>query len=79
MRFGAVGLPRACRNNPSVILKNDGPVPLAYIARPVWNEFPPNIPGLPSGGGAQLVGVLDPGAQVDISSTFTATPQTGTE
>jgi hypothetical protein len=69
--------PAPPESNPSVVLANDGTVPIAYIARPSWNVYPPNTPGEPSGNGPQLYGVLDPGRKVDISSTFTATPANG--
>jgi len=71
--------PAPPESHPSVVLVNDGPVPIAYTASPVWNTTPPTFPGMPSGPASpsELFGVLDPGMKVDISSTYTATAANG--
>jgi hypothetical protein len=65
-----VGLPvPPCPGATSVVLVNTGEVPLAYFASTEYT--PPTIPGvLQSGDNSQLVGVLNPGEQVDITSVF---------
>ena len=54
-------------------IKNTGNVPLAYLAQEDWNAFGAvYVPGTSTGSG--VAGVLGPGAQVDITSTY---PKTG--
>jgi hypothetical protein len=65
------------QSHPHVALENTGAVPLAYNALSSWNIAPPNLPGVANGATNQLVGVLAPGAQVDITSVFTATAAGG--
>jgi hypothetical protein len=52
----------------SVVLENTGPAPMPYTAQPLWSSNVP--PGIATGDTGQLVGVLAPGAQVDVSSAF---------
>jgi hypothetical protein len=61
------------QEHPDVVIKNTGPVPIAYNALASWSVAPPNIPGVSDGESGQLVGVLAPAKQVDITSVFTAT------
>jgi hypothetical protein len=53
----------------SAILMNTGRGPMAYIAHSVW-IIPGYRPGVATGEPAELVGVLGPGAQVDITSVY---------
>jgi hypothetical protein len=55
-----------------VYLKNTGPVPLVYTVEQYWTTGAKYPPGVPTGGGGgiELVGVLVPGANVDITSAF---------
>ena len=55
-----------------VYLKNTGPVPLAYTVEQQWMPGAKYRPGVPVGDGSfiELVGVLAPGANVNISSAF---------
>jgi len=58
-----------CPGVQSVVIANSGQVPLAYFAASTFAA--PTIPGILQGDAEpQLVGVLDPGGQVDISSVF---------
>jgi hypothetical protein len=53
----------------STMLVNTGDVPLAYLAQALWTfavHYEPGVASAPS----QLVGVLAPGAQVDLSSVY---------
>jgi hypothetical protein len=52
----------------SIVLENTGSAPMPYTAQPNWSSDVP--PGIATGGNAQLVGVLAPGAEADISSAF---------
>jgi len=58
-----------CPGVTSVVIANTGQVPLAYFASSTFAA--PTIPGVLQGDAEpELVGVLDPGGQVDISSVF---------
>jgi hypothetical protein len=54
----------------SAVLKNSGPVPVTYTVQPSW--VTPGIypPGIATGDSNQLVGVLAPGAELDITHAF---------
>lgn len=54
----------------SVEIRNTGPVPIAYIARPLWNYGGHYIPGVATGDGMELVGVLAPSEQVNTTSVY---------
>jgi hypothetical protein len=52
----------------TAILKNTGPVPLAYLTETnVWYGGAQYIPDVPTGSPGELVGVIAPGAQANIS------------
>lgn len=53
----------------SVLLINTGSAPMAYIAASLWNGTG-YVPGVATGEPNQLVGVLDPGGKVDITSVY---------
>jgi hypothetical protein len=58
-----------CPGATNVVIVNTGRVPLAYFAATLFS--PPTIPGvLQSDSDAELVGVLNPEEQVDITSVF---------
>ncbi len=61
----------AC-NPPSsrAYLINTGQFPVAYIAEAGWDIGAHYVPGVATGDPNELVGVLDVGAQVDISSVY---------
>jgi hypothetical protein len=68
--FPAVGA-----NLASVTINNSGTVPIAYIVQvpPQGGWWVPGahyIPDVASGGGGELVGVLDPGSQLNVSAEF---------
>jgi hypothetical protein len=58
-----------CRGVSSVILVNTAQVPMAYIASAFWSGTG-WVPGVATGDPNELVGVLAPGAQVDITSVY---------
>ena len=58
-----------CGGVTSAKLVNTGTVPLAYYARTLWSGG--YVPGVMTGDGVELAGVLDPGATVDITKVFT--------
>jgi len=49
---------------------NTGALPLAYLAQSSWALGTQYVPGVSTGGSSQLVGVLAPGANVDITSAY---------
>lgn len=53
----------------SVFIVNTGQLPMAYTAEPLWSAGA-QPPGVPFGLQSELSGVLDPGAQVDITSAY---------
>jgi hypothetical protein len=55
----------------SALIVNTGTLPMAYLVQSLWNGFSHYVPGVPTGDGHQLAGVLDPGAQLDITSVYT--------
>ena len=62
--------PHMCPGITSVVIENTGQVSVAYIAQSTWNLPNHYEPGVPTGEPDQLVGVLAPGARVDITSVF---------
>jgi hypothetical protein len=75
--FSGSGLPIAnCEggacNPPSSLayLINTGQFPVAYIAAAGWDLGAHYVPGVATGNPNELVGVLDVGAQVDITSVY---------
>jgi hypothetical protein len=54
----------------SVEIQNTGSVPIAYIARPLWNYDGHYKPGVATGDGMELVGVLSPGDRVTTTSVY---------
>jgi hypothetical protein len=62
--------PHMCPGITSVVIENTGQVSVAYIAQSTWNLPNHYEPGVPTGEADQLVGVLAPGARVDITSVF---------
>jgi hypothetical protein len=62
--------PQMCPGITSVVIENTGQVSVAYIAQSSWNLPGHYEPGVPTGEPDQLVGVLAPGAKVDITSVF---------
>jgi hypothetical protein len=50
------------------VIKNSGPVPLAYTAQATWSG--PQPPGVNFGNAYELSGVLQPGEQVDILPVY---------
>jgi hypothetical protein len=64
------GFPPPCDGGVnSVYLINTGQFPVAYIASALW-AAQGYVPGVATGDPYQLVGVLDPGAKVDITSVY---------
>lgn len=64
------GFPPPCGADvTSVYLVNTGQFPVAYIAAAEWN-YGAYVPGVATGDSYQLVGVLDPGARVDIMNVY---------
>jgi hypothetical protein len=64
------GIPPPCDAGVNdVYLVNTGQSPLAYIAAGLWNGTG-YVPGVATGDPYQLVGVLDAGARVDITSVY---------
>ncbi|HEY1960576.1 MAG TPA: hypothetical protein VGH28_33425 [Polyangiaceae bacterium] len=53
----------------SVVIVNTGASPMAYVARSGWSVGSHYVPGV-SSDSMDLAGVLDPGAQVDITSVY---------
>jgi hypothetical protein len=62
--------PNSCPGITSVLIRNTGSIPIAYIASDLWSTFSAYVPGAPTGDVNQLAGVLDPGAQVDITAVY---------
>jgi hypothetical protein len=55
----------------SVVIVNTGTLPMPYLAQSLWNPGSANaVPGRLTGISYQLAGVLEPGAQVDITSVY---------
>jgi hypothetical protein len=54
----------------SVVIENMGPVPIAYTARPLWTYGGGYIPGVETGDGMEIVGVLAPGERVNTTSVY---------
>jgi hypothetical protein len=63
------GYPPPCPSLDSVYLINTGHFPVAYIASGLWMSQA-YVPGVATGDPYQLVGVLDPGGKVDITSVY---------
>jgi len=61
--------PFGCSGVTSAVLVNTGQLPMAYIAASLWNGTG-YVPGVLTGDPSQLVGVLNAGAQVDITSVY---------
>ena len=53
----------------SAVIVNTGTLPMAYVARSLWSVGNHYVPGV-SSDAKDLAGVLDPGAQVDITSVY---------
>ena len=53
------------------LIVNTGTLPMPYLAQGLWYGFSHYVPGVSTGDSYQLAGVLDPGAQVDITSVYT--------
>jgi hypothetical protein len=54
----------------SAVIVNTSTLPMPYVARSGWNLGSHYVPGITSGDANELAGVLDPGAQVDITSVY---------
>jgi hypothetical protein len=52
------------------VIENTGPVPLALLARPLWEYGGGYIPGVATGDGIELVGVHAPGEKVTTTSVY---------
>jgi hypothetical protein len=51
--------------NHRVLLENTGSIAFAYTAMPLWS--PPYVPGIATGEQGQVVGVLNPGQELDLT------------
>jgi hypothetical protein len=69
LMLGVCDFPPPCPGATSVILTNTGQVPMAYVAHAFWNGAGYR-PGVATGEANELVGVLSPGAQVDITPVY---------
>jgi hypothetical protein len=63
--------PYGCPGVSNATLINTGGAPVAYIAAAAWSGMG-YVPGVATGEPGQLVGTLEPGEQVDITSVFDA-------
>jgi hypothetical protein len=54
----------------SAVLENSGSVPVTYTVQPEWNTPGVYPPGIAIGDSNELVGVLAPGAELDITQAF---------
>jgi len=59
-----------CPGTVSALIVNTGQVPLAYTAQAVWSLPASYPPGVNFGEPGELVGVLSPGARVDVASVL---------
>jgi hypothetical protein len=64
------GAPETCPGVNSVVIVNTGQLSMAYVAQSTWSLPGHYEPGVPTGEPNQLVGVLNPGGSLDITSVF---------